>query len=394
MATKYSHNFDLSTDQRDVLNQLALWYRDPNSFITVGGYAGTGKTTMISIFRDYLNKQKPKLKVAFTAFTGKAAQVLQTKLMDQHVFFKQDYIGTIHRLIYTPLVSHTGQIITWDKNESLPYDLIIIDEASMITQQIWNDLQSYKIPIIAVGDHGQLPPIEGEFNLMDKPLLTLEKIHRQAADNPIIQVASLARETGQIPTKQFGPGVLKLPQTLPESQEYAEDIFRSFDQDTLIICGTNKMRIQLNNYVRQIHERNPDMPEVGETVICLKNNYQNPTGPVYNGMIGQLNHIAPLEEHWYDAEIEFPYQTTPYQTKLSRHQFNQPQTLSTVEGLHYTEIGDRFDYGYALTAHKAQGSQAKRVLLFEQPGLWQGQDWNRWLYTAVTRATEELIIIG
>ncbi len=386
----------LSSDQKFVLESLLSWIRNPkNGFITVGGYAGTGKTTITAILRTLLKKQSPDLAVSFACFTGKASQVLKSKLVEQKSIFKGDTIGTLHSLMYKPKIDKNGQIVGWKKVSDINCDLIIIDEASMITQDMWRDICSYGVPIIAIGDHGQLPPVGDSYSLMDKPNLRLETIHRHAQDNPILQVATLARTTGKIPFQNFSSIVRKVPKHSLEAEEIIDKIFNSFNDNTLILCGRNVTRVRLNQQIRSRLDFSSDEPVVGEQVICLKNNYKNLTRPIYNGMIGKLIKLAPSEKHWYEAEILFHGEEIPYQGKISRYQFHKEKYLEEVKGIHYSEIGDRFDFGYALTVHKSQGSQAQRVLLFEEPSTyWDNELWNRWLYTAVTRAVKELYIIG
>lgn len=386
----------LSSDQRQVLESLLSWAKIPkNGYITVGGYAGTGKTTITAILRILLKKQSPNLAVSFACFTGKASQVLKSKLVEQKAIFKGDSIGTLHSLMYKPRLNKNGQIVGWKKVNDIDCDLIIIDEASMITQDMWQDLCSYGVPIIAIGDHGQLPPVGDTYSLMNNPNLRLETIHRHAQDNPILKVATLARTTGTIPFQNFSPTVRKIAKHTQEAQDVVEHIFNTFDENTLILCGRNATRVRLNQQIRSRLDFSSDEPVVGEQVICLKNNYKNLSRPIYNGMIGKLIKLSPSDKHWYEAEILFHGEDIPYQGKISRHQFHKEKYLEEVNGIHYSEIGDRFDFGYALTVHKSQGSQAQRVLLFEEPSAyWEDDLWNRWLYTAVTRAVKELYIIG
>ena len=386
----------LSHDQKFVLESLLSWIKDPkNGFITVGGYAGTGKTTITAILRTLLKKQSPNLAVSFACFTGKASQVLKSKLVEQKSIFKGDSIGTLHSLMYKPKVDKNGQIVGWKKVSDIDSDLIIIDEASMITQDMWRDLCSYNVPIIAIGDHGQLPPVGDSYSLMDNPNLRLETIHRHAQDNPILKVATLARTTGKIPFQDFSSTVRKVARGTEEAQEIVDKIFGSLHESTLILCGRNATRVRLNQQIRARLDFSSDEPVVGEQVICLKNNYKNLARPIYNGMIGKLIKLSPSDKHWYEAEILFHGEEVPYIGKISRYQFHKEKYLEAVKGIHYSEIGDRFDFGYALTVHKSQGSQAERVLLFEEPSAyWEDELWSRWLYTAVTRAVKELYIIG
>ncbi|MFS8159608.1 MAG: AAA family ATPase, partial [Candidatus Roizmanbacteria bacterium] len=245
----------LSADQKLVLEALLLWIQNPkNGYITVGGYAGTGKTTITSILRTVLEKLSPKLRVSFACFTGKASMVLKSKLIDQKAILGTDTIGTIHSLMYKPKIDSKGRIISWKKVEKIESDLIIIDEASMLTKDMWKDLLSYKIPIIAIGDHGQLPPVGDTYSLMQKPELRLETIHRHRDGNPILEVATLARTTGKIPFKTFSPYVKKLARNSQEAEDLILSIFGSVDENTLILCGRNNTRIRLNNQIRQIME--------------------------------------------------------------------------------------------------------------------------------------------
>ncbi len=388
----------LSPDQKKVLSNLTDWLSQSKSnYITVGGYAGTGKTTLISLLRKLIHHHQPKKSVAFACFTGKASQVLKNKLLQNQAVYPKDFCGTIHSLMYTPSVDKEGRISGWHKNKKLKQDLIIIDEASMVTSDIWQDLLDYGVPIIAVGDHGQLPPIGDKFNLMQSPKLTLEHIHRQAQDSPIIQVATLARTTGKIPQKSFSSNIKKITPNHPDANDIFENFFSSSTkaQNTLVLCATNNTRIKLNQQIRNKRGFDHPEPQIGETLICLKNNYDNKDGPIYNGMSGVVQNISPYSDHWFEAKIHFPDENRTYQGQISRYQFNQSGYLDTVPGLHYSKIGDRFDFGYAITVHKAQGSQAETVILFEQRNRYQSDDeWSRWLYTAVTRAQENLYIIG
>jgi superfamily I DNA/RNA helicase len=99
------------------------------------------------------------------------------------------------------------------------------------------------------------------------------------------------------------------------------------------------------------------------------------------------------DEDWYIAEIEMDGEMKNYKGLIAKAQFNSESALNFTEDRSKTMKGDLFDFGYALTVHKAQGSQAKRVVLFEERfRQMTDEEWRRWLYTAVTRAEEELYI--
>ncbi|MBU1033669.1 ATP-dependent RecD-like DNA helicase [Patescibacteria group bacterium] len=387
---------DISSDKKLAIKKILNWYAKETGnkqFITLGGYAGTGKTTLIAILRKLLFKQDPKLKVAFAAFTGKAARVLKNYLKENEVLYKGDSIGTIHSLIYSVIENEQHEIIGWKNKEELKVDLIIIDEASMVDQKIWLDLLSYNIPILAVGDHGQLPPVNGQFNLMENPEIKLEEIHRQVADNPIIKLSIEARKYGRIKIGNYGKGVRKLSKSDPESQEIIENYLQQYNQDTLILCGYNNTRIKLNNYLRTLLGFESALPQAGDRVICLRNKQQK---AIFNGMLGTLQRIVSQDENFYEVKISFDDEEQDFEGLAVKKQFGSTTALNFGKELRALTLkAELFDFAYALTVHKAQGSQASRVILFEERFKQMSDlDWRRWLYTAVTRAEDELIILG
>jgi exodeoxyribonuclease-5 len=152
-------SYTLSQDQANALRRIGAWYRSKSSpFLTLGGYAGTGKTTLIAYLRRALTDYDADVSVAFCAYTGKATRVLQEKLREQKVMRRGDSVSTIHSLIYTT-EDAPGGVPKWIRREKVERDLIIVDEASMVDKAIWDDLLSFGVPILAVGDHGQLPPV-------------------------------------------------------------------------------------------------------------------------------------------------------------------------------------------------------------------------------------------
>lgn len=378
-------NFELSNSQKFVIKELVKWINFPSDFITVGGFAGTGKTSTIAYFRSFL-ATKIKRKVAFCSYTGKAVRVLESKLKEFSSLQKQDSVSTIHSLLYAPVTNSSGEVIVWSKKSELNYDLIIVDEASMVDEYLWQDLLSFKIPIIAVGDHGQLPPIQGSFNLMKSPKLKLEEIHRQAEGNPIIALSMLAREKKEIEARAYSPKVKKFDKTLDTTFEEVSDLLSGNLNDTLVLCGFNHTRVKLNQTLRANREIYEQAPIVGDKVICLKNNHEK---LISNGMLGKIEKIEYTDEY-YDANIKMDNGVV-FSGTLDIGSFNNKDSSSQtkMKGVDY------FDFGYALTVHKAQGSQAKRVILFEERSSHMDDDtWFRWLYTGITRAQEELYIIG
>lgn len=385
----------LSDDQQKVLQGIIAWYkndREKKRFVTLSGYAGTGKTTLIAYLRQELEKIDPKLKVGFASYTGKAARVLKNKLDEQKIMATQDTLGTIHSLIYSPMVNDKEEIIGWKPKEKIDRQLIIIDEGSMVDGTIWRHLLAYELPIIVVGDHGQLPPIKGNFNLMDKPDFKLEEIHRQARQNPIIGLSIQAREHGAIRAATYSDTVIKMTNENGEMQTMMNELLENVSPDTLILCGYNTTRRRLNNSIRQSLGFETPQPATGDRVICLRNNHKK---NIFNGMLGTILSIEPRDEAYYEAEIEMDGEDTPFHGLISKEQFGSDTALNFSDKRAQIMAGDLFDFGYALTVHKAQGSQANRVILFEERFKQMTDDqWKRWLYTAVTRAENELYIFA
>lgn len=384
----------VTTDQKEVLRAVLEWLSaGKKPYLTFGGYAGTGKSTLIAFLRLILQTKKPNWRVAFAAYTGKAAQVLDEKLKAASTRQTKDSVGTLHSLLYSPMMSQSGEVSGWMKKAKLEFDLIIIDEASMVTEEIWRDALSFGVPILAVGDHGQLPPIEGKFNLMAEPELVLTKIHRQAAGSPIIQAATLARINGFVPVRRFGPGVEKFDSANSDAQMQIESFFETFKPGTLFLTGMNRTRIGINRSIRQSQYREGDKPEPGDVVICLKNNWRK---GIYNGLVGKISHLEGVPDCDGDCTL-LNAQITDFGGKklysgpIALEAFNQ----SDRQKLKYPREAAVFDYGYALTVHKAQGSQAEKVILIEERNRHMSDDdWARWLYTAITRAEKELYIFG
>ena len=386
------YEIELSTDQRFALTQLVGWReRNISSYITLGGYAGTGKTTLIAVFRRILYKQNSKLKIAFCSYTGKGTLVLKNKLKELDAIYKGDSVSTIHGLVYEPIENKNQQIVGWQKKPEVKTDLIIVDEASMIDENIWQDLRSYNIPIIAIGDHGQLPPINGILSLMQEPNIKLTTIHRQAENNPIIKLATLARTDGKIDPGKYGKFVRKYSRNDLDFSEAIESLLLTYNEDTMILCGYNHTRVSLNTQIRYHLGFEDTEPCVGDKVICLRNNHAK---GIFNGMLGKIKYIEDGGSDSYFCEIELDGNKR-YKGEIFKEQFNAKDAINFTKDRKKLKDRDIFDFGYALTVHKAQGSEAEKVILFEERfKQMDDENWKKWLYTAVTRAKTELYIFG
>ena len=378
--------------------------------LTVGGYAGTGKTTLICEVRKEIYKKFPKLSVAFVTFTGKASSVLQSKLDIFGINYPEDYVGTIHGLIYKPEVKYDSVLKTYvitgwklrDEDE-VYHDLIIIDEASMVSKQIWDDLGKFYKSIIGVGDHGQLPPVGDQFNLLTNTDLQLTEIHRQALDSPIIYLSKFVREEGYIPFNRFfSKDVFKLSW----GNDTCKHIWNNrvvFDEELIILCGFNTTRCYLNERIREKLSYTKKAPYPGERIVCLVNNHDI---KIMNGQIGTVKWLMPENHGLYRITIEMGSnsnfiecvvsdkcfgEVTYTMYDKSKH-FKQQQKYAIKKG--YNRV-DFFDYGYAMSVHKSQGSEWSKVIVFEQRSKhWDDEYYARWLYTAITRASKKLFIIS
>ncbi|MBI2069861.1 MAG: AAA family ATPase [Elusimicrobia bacterium] len=373
--------FLLTQDQEKAREAIDAWRRSASKqVLTLGGYAGTGKTTVIA---ETVKRWSKRPRVAFCCYTGKAADILRDKLVKTGAIKTGDYCGTIHGLIYEAAgedADEKGKIeICWERKDSIEADLLVVDEASMVSREIWEDLCFFGVPILAVGDHGQLPPIGGKGNLMENPDIRLETIHRQAKESPIIKLSIMAREEGKIPIGEYGPSIVKT------DDDAACWRYPSLDK-VMFLCGRNKTRVALNAQIRERLGLHSLEPVAGDRVICLRNARRF---KVFNGMLGIVQSIKASGENFYRTKIRMDSDVV-FKGRISRSQFGQERTLEYTENQ-----GCLFDWGYALTVHKAQGSEAAQVVLFEERFSQMSEDeWRRWLYTAVTRASQELVIIG
>ncbi len=376
-------HIELSHDQWTAKMYILEQIKKEAKVITLGGFAGTGKTTIINSIADDIREDN--MAIAFCAFTGKAVDVMRKKINVTDV----DSLTTIHKLIYKPII-HKGKLVGFslrDKKE-VTYDLIIVDEASMISEKLFNDLKSFHIPILAIGDHGQLPPIGNAFNLMQDPDIKLETVHRQAENDPIVKLSITIRETGKIPPGKHGDNVHKIASInlLPEMKNPA---------DYLIMCGMNKTRVGLNKNIRR-QLNYPKDPCVGDKVICLKND--DSTG-LFNGMIGYIQCITDNSNVYYDIDVKMEGDDDTISVKALKDQFNAEKTLIDDTRFYEDDNGKRkrfslFDFGYCITVHKAQGSEAEHAILIEEGESWMRDMYKKWLYTGVTRAKKSLYIVG
>jgi exodeoxyribonuclease-5 len=242
---------------------------------------------------------------------------------------------------------------------------------------------------------------------MGSPDIKLEKIHRQAESNPIINLSMRIRETGKIPNIESSKYVKILGRSECSnvlSRTFKKNIKPEDVLNNAVLCYTNSTRNRLNSVIRKmIFGHESKHPVTNDVVICLRNSSNRKT-PIYNGYRGFLLESAmEVENHYYDFKVRFPFEDFETKSKrICKHQFGFPKTFKAFSELepfgmyvmHWSEVGLLFDYGYALTVHKMQGSQADNVILYnEKPAPVNDDTYRRWLYTATTRSSEYLTIL-
>lgn len=403
---------DLSADQLDAYNRVLRWYEKVGTgVLSLGGYAGTGKTTLVSTIAQELCIERGKA-VAFLTPTAKAASVLRRKLAPLGLSIDKTYIGTVHSFMYAPMLDAKQELVGWSRRyfekiegedgqvtyrcknaDDIPQvDLIIVDESSMVNEDMEDDIKAFGLPVLAVGDHGQLPPVQGRSSWMTEPNIRLERIHRQAENNPILALATYVRETGLLPkdVESFGIPYYRKLQAMAEPLKVAYGL--RGEHEVAMVCFTNRLRAELNIEVhRELYKS--DVPTNGSQVICLKNSKQ-----LINGMRGFIRSDVKKKHIWSIARVQFPDEGFEYRGPFLTSQFGEAKIPKNIDvaselvGMKLTkmdQLGALFDFGYALTCHKAQGSQFQEVFVVLESGR-RPQDYARWLYTAITRASEQL----
>jgi exodeoxyribonuclease V len=285
-------------------------------------------------------------------------------------------------MIYAPWEDEDGKI-RFSKRPSLDrnIDTLIVDEASMVNQWVFNDLLSYGKPILFVGDHGQLEPIGENPNLMKDPDVRLEKIHRQAESNPILRLAAAWREGREAQVFEAIESKGRWQDAKGHCIVTRAKDFDSFARSGMqLICGFNKTRHRLNQLVRHHKDFGGRVPCVGEKVICLQN---NKAFQIFNGQ--QATVLEAWKAHGKTVDLELEMDDGRVVTApCMAGQFGADSMKE-----HKDKKIALFDFAYCITGHKSQGSEWPGVVVLEEIM----SSWNprRWRYTTTTRARDRLV---
>lgn len=339
----------LTEEQKHVIKEILKF--DKN-VVRVGGLAGTGKSTIIRNLSEFLPE------FAVCAYTGKATNVLKKRGIHK--------AQTIHSLIYKAYQDEEKKVY-FSLASSLDHAGVIVDEASMVSEEIYKDLLHFNKPVIFVGDHGQLEPIGDKFNLMKEPDHRLETIHRNAGE--IAHFAEYVRNGYKPSSWQYRSSGKDVK--FVTKNNYKE-ILAEVDQ---IICAYNKTRAQINVQTREVLGRQMTIPQISDKIICLRNNSSK---FLFNGMQGHIG--------WFHTKnfIQFVSDSGCFDVDIDLSTFNQIKYEFEFD----RDSPNPFDYAYAITCHKAQGDQFGKVLVLEQKcDLWEHP---RWAYTAASRAMTDL----
>ncbi len=373
---------EFSPQQDDALLAASRWLKaGDRQVFRLFGYAGTGKTTLARHLAEGVDGD-----VLFAAFTGKAAQVLRSRGASK--------ASTIHSLIYRPKGEETVEDEETGKKEVLPMfslnrqsplskaALIIIDECSMVDEDLGRDLLSFGTSVLVLGDPGQLPPVSGGgFFTEHEPDILLEEIHRQARDNPIIELARQVREGNQVMIGDYGDAAKVISKSNVDTDEVL-----AADQ---VLVGINKTRRLYNQRLRDLKDFEGPLPAAGDKLVCLRN---DPKKGLLNGSLWQVTSAARTVKPAMNILIRTENEGVDRHSakvKLLKSAFEEPEREIPWQ---IKRRHDDFDYGYALTVHKAQGSQWENVYLFDESYAFR-EHRDRWLYTAITRAAEQLTIV-
>ena len=300
---------------------------------------------------------------------------------------------TIHSLIYTAVEDEeTGEVSfkLSDDSPAAEAGLIVLDEVSMVSRELAKDVRSFGKKLLILGDPGQLPPVSGEGAFTARePDVFLQQIHRQAQGSPIIELATLARQGKPLPVGFDRDGV----RVLPLSRETQALIYR---EETQPICGKNSVRWAYNLRIRKLRGFDGEIPQVGERIICCRNNRDE---GLFNGGMGTLlaietGHDGVPGTYLMDVQMEdldAPNQGLMVDPYLFRRHFTNGEAAKLTFPGGGPKL-DELDLGYTITCHKAQGSSWDDVTVIDDSAAFR-EHRHKHLYTAITRAERGLTVL-
>ena len=358
-----------SPQQDKALQEVSAWLkRGRPQVFRLFGVAGTGKTTLARHLAEHLDGE-----VVFAAYTGKAALVMRSRGCPE--------ARTIHSLIYRPkdIESEEPTFVINDESDAVSAELIVIDECSMVDEELGRDLLSFGKQVLVLGDPAQLPPVKGGGYFTEaEPDIMLTEVHRQAADNPIVHMSMQVREGGRLSRGTYG-----------ESRVIARNEIDAMavTQADQVLVGLNKTRRSYNRRIRELFGRTDPLPQVEDKLVCLRNDRKK---GLLNGGLFTVRQLMAMRRN----KLRMTLVPEEDPTRKPLRVGILPAFFESEEEIPFAirRESDEFDYGYALTVHKAQGSQWNDVVLFDESFAFR-EHRNRWLYTGITRAAERLTVV-
>lgn len=449
-------SFDATNNQKKIIEKLSAWLSDDDysRIFLLNGYAGTGKTTIIAAFVAALKELG--LKPILLAPTGRAAKVLtryskltaytihkkiyrEKSISDYQSKFALDY-NREHDAVF--IVDEASMLSTSSPDSSFGSGNLLDDLVQYVRQ-------GKRCRLMLVGDDAQLPPVGDDYSpaLQPSELLpygdveygTMDEVVRQSHDSGILFNATMLRcmlENNIYEIPRFDLSYKDFRQVQGgELLEELQDCYDRFGRDeTIVITRSNKRANRYNEGIRRHNLSAEEEIESGDMLMIVKNNYfyaeqdkDSPMSFVANGDVARLKRIRRFEEFYgfrfINATLQFPdYDDYEMQVKilmdtltsespsLTREQSNQlfievekDYADITVKSKRYKAIREnphfnamQVKFAYAVTCHKAQGGQWSAVFvdrcLFGDEEM--SRDMLRWLYTAITRATERLYLVN
>lgn len=389
---------ELTRKQEEGLRIAIDRYNHNEPYTVIAGYAGTGKSTLINFIIAAL-EVNPEDEVAYITFTGKASEVLREKGCPNAM--------TAHKLLYYSKQMPNGKFF-YRPRPSLEkdYKVIVVDEVSMLPKDMWDLLLTHGIYVIACGDPFQIPPIDKnqDNGILNNPHIFLDEVMRQAKESDIICLSMDIREGKKInPFKGNDTQVFN-------KKDLCDGMYFWADQ---ILVSTNRSRHDINSYIRDDLGRGFE-PEINDKVICLRNCWdtlsEKQCDPLINGSIGTISamHMESIDYIIMGQKVTAPVLVTDLITSNDEYKnlhidytalttgekfFNPRQEYIIRKNKQNPELPIEFNFGYAITGHRAQGSQWNKVLVLEESFPFDRIEHARWLYTTVTRAAEKLTLI-
>ncbi len=451
--------FNPTLKQDAFFQKIAVFITNTNNdaIFVLKGYAGTGKTTVISTIVNQLIEINKKY--VLLAPTGRAAKVIAN--------YSNKPAFTIHKKIYFPKKSSGGGVAFTMQQNKHKNTIFIVDEASMISDvaaeskmyengSLLDDLISYiysgeNCKMILLGDTAQLPPVNLDISPAlntdtlelnyDKKVdwIELDEVMRQELNSGILYNATELRELLKdsfITEFKFKLKGFKDIVRLTDGYDIQDAINQAYSnysiEDTAFIVRSNKRANQYNEQIRtKILDKESDL-STGDFLMVVKNNYfwlkeKDEAGFIANGDIIEVLEIFSFKELYgfnfakvkirmVDYPNQIPFETVlildtikSESPSLTYEQSNQLYEEVMKDYEHLTTKYAKFQkvkeneffnglqvkFSYAITCHKSQGGQWNTVFI-EQPYLPDGidRDYVRWLYTAITRAKDKLYLIG